>query len=76
MVVLSTEPTLEASLYNVGFYLTGHSGLKGTGITVFKVVFLRKEGEMGSGSQPLPQTQICFKRTVTIKLPCAHLTSS
>lgn len=76
MVVLSTEPNLEASPYNVGFYLSGHSGLKGTGITDLKVIFLRKDGGLGSGSQPLSQTQICFTRTVMIKLPCVQLTRS
>lgn len=48
-------------------YLTGHSGLKGTGNTVFKVIFPRKEDRRASSFQCLPQTQICSNRTLMTK---------
>ena len=73
MVVLST---LKAPPDNFCLYLTGCSGLKGTGSTVFKVVIPRKEGRIGGNSQFLLQTQICSNRTLTSKILCVQLTSS
>lgn len=68
MVVLSTEPTLKAPSENFCLYLTGHSGLKGTRNTVFKVIFPRKEDRRANSFQCLPQTQICSNRTLMTKL--------
>lgn len=70
IAVLSAEPTHKPHLTTFCLYLTGHSGPKGTGNTVFKVVFLRKEGRIGSRFQSLPQTQMCSNRTLMSKRPC------
>lgn len=75
MVVLLTEPTPKATPYYVRSHLTGHLRLKGTGNMVFQVLFLRKEGRIGSHAQSLPQMQVCSNRTLTIKLPWVQLTS-
>lgn len=67
MVDLSTEPTLRAPSENFCLYLTGHSGLKGNGNTVFRVIFPRKEDRRASSFLCLPQTQICSNRTLMTK---------
>ena len=67
MVDLSTGPTLKAPSENFCLYLTGHSGLKGTGNTVFRVILPRKENRRAGSFQCLPQTQICSNRTQMTK---------
>ena len=67
MVDLSTGPTLKAPYENFCLYLTGHSGLKGTGNTVFRVILPRKENRRAGSFQCLPQTQICSNRTQMTK---------
>ena len=67
MVDLSTGSTLTAPSENFCLYLTGHSGLKGTGNTVFRVILPRKENRRASSFQCLPQTQICSNRTQMTK---------
>ena len=64
---LSTGPALKAPSENFCLSLTGHSGLKGTGNTVFRVVLPRKETRRPSSFQSLPQTQLSSNRTLTTK---------
>lgn len=44
--------------------------------SIFKVVFLRKDGRIYSSSQSLLQTRICSNRTLMSKLPCVQLACS